>query len=185
MSLCNRLVCFADFGRRPLLAVLFLPLLSNKFFNIYLPTLFAAVLKFFLPLTTSAISGAAISNKSTLTLFAAATIWLRKNGIAVTPLTCASAPNPLPGCWPIPLKNRNSTSLEAIILYIFQVRKKIQTFFWTSKQDEWYRQIQMFFFTARVSQVNVNTMKRTFEQQSEMLITKVLVDHVLSGKYFL
>ena len=47
----------------------------------------------FLPLTTYAVSGTANSNKSAPTRFAAGTIYLRKNGIAVLAITCASAPN--------------------------------------------------------------------------------------------
>ena len=116
MSLRDQLICFADFVGMALLALLFLlppcrtptapfPLWlpsPNCFLKICLPTLFAAVLIFFLPLTTSAISGTANSNKSAPMRFAAGTIYLRKNGIAVLPITCASAPNPRPRCQPTP-----------------------------------------------------------------------------------
>ena len=102
MSLRDRLICFADFVGKPLLALRFLlpPVLLrlpslNCFLKVCLRTLFAAVLIFFLPLTTSAISGTANSNKSAPTRFADGTIYLRKNGIAVLPITCASAPNPV------------------------------------------------------------------------------------------
>ena len=98
MSLRDRLICFVDFVRMILLAVLFLLPLPNCFRKICLPTFFAAVLKFFLPLTTSSISGTAFSNKSARTRFAAGTIYLRKNGIC-----CENAPNPRPSCRPIPL----------------------------------------------------------------------------------
>ena len=64
--------------------------------------IFAAVLKLFLPLTTSEVSGTTNSNKSAPTHFAAGTIYLRKNGYAVLPITCASAPNPRPRCLPTP-----------------------------------------------------------------------------------
>ena len=40
-----------------------------------------------------------------------------------------------------------------------------------------------YFFTARVSQVNVNTMKRSFEQWSELQVAKCLIVHVLSSIY--
>ena len=40
-----------------------------------------------------------------------------------------------------------------------------------------------YFFTARVSQVIVNTMKRIFEQRSELQIAKCLIVHVLSSSY--
>ena len=75
----------------------------NCFFRVCFPTLFAADLKDFLPLITSPISGAANSNKSAPTRFAAGTIYLRKNGIAVLPITCARAPNPRPRCRSTPL----------------------------------------------------------------------------------
>ena len=118
MSLRERLICFEDFVGMTLLAVLFLlpcrmpsdPLRlrlpspsPNCFFRVCLPTLFAAVLKFFLPLTTSAISGTANSNNSAPRRFAAGTIYLRKIGIEVLSITCASAPNPRPRCRPTPL----------------------------------------------------------------------------------
>ena len=123
MSLCDRLVCLADFVGISMLACplpiapfLFqLPLL-NCFFRVCLHTLFAAVWKFFLPLTTSAISGTANSNKSAPTCFAAGTTYLRKNGIAVLPITCARAPKPLPLCLPTALYYGISTCLEATIL---------------------------------------------------------------------
>ena len=38
-----------------------------------------------------------------------------------------------------------------------------------------------YFFTARVSQVKVKTMKRIFEQRSELQVAKCLIVHVLSS----
>ena len=49
----------------------------------------------------------------------------------------------------------------------------------TSDTDRYKR----YFFTARVSQVNVNTMKRIFEQRSELQVAKCLIVHVLSSSY--
>ena len=40
-----------------------------------------------------------------------------------------------------------------------------------------------YFFTARVSQVNVNTTKKKFEQRSELQVAKCLIVHVLSSRY--
>ena len=100
MSLRDRLSCLVDFVGMIRLCLLPLP---NCFFRVCFPTLFAADLKDFLPLITSPISGAANSNKSAPTRFAAGTIYLRKNGIAVLPITCARAPNPLPLCLPTAL----------------------------------------------------------------------------------
>ena len=103
MSLRDRLICFADFVGMTLLAVLFLLPPPICLLRVCLPTLFAAVLKFFLPLTTSAFSGTTNSNKSAPTRFAAGTIYLRKNGIAVLPIIGSSAPNPHPHCRPMAL----------------------------------------------------------------------------------
>ena len=102
MSPRGRLVCFADFDETTLLAVLFLLTLHNCVLKVCLPTLYAVVLKFFLPLTTSAISGAAISNKSAPTRFAGRTINLRNIGIAFLPIVFANASNPRPHCQPKP-----------------------------------------------------------------------------------
>ena len=49
----------------------------------------------------------------------------------------------------------------------------------TSDTDRYKR----YFFTARVSQVNVNTMNRIFEQLSELQVAKCLIVHVLSSSY--
>ena len=102
MSHRDRLDCLVDFVGVILLCLLRLPS-PSCFLRVCFPTLFAAVLKSFLPLTTSAISGTANSNKSAPTRFAAGTTYLRKNGIAVLPITCASAPNPRPRCRPAAL----------------------------------------------------------------------------------
>ena len=75
----------------------------NCFLGVCLPTLFAADLKDFLPLITSPINGATNYNMSAPMRFAAGTTYLGKNGIAVLPITCARAPNPLPLCLPTAL----------------------------------------------------------------------------------
>ena len=116
MSLRDRLICFADFVGMTLLAVLFLLPPPNCFHRVCLPTLFAAVLIFFLPLTTTAISGTANFNKSAPTRFTTGTIYLLKMGIAVLPITCASSRNPGPRCQTTPLWNGISTCFEATIL---------------------------------------------------------------------
>ena len=95
ISLRDRLICFTDFVGLTLLSLFFLLPLPNCFLRVCYPTLFAAVLILLLPLTTSTIFDRANSNKSAPTRFAARTIYLRKNGIAVLPITCATAPNPV------------------------------------------------------------------------------------------
>ena len=129
MSFRDRLDCLVDF-----VGMIFLCLLPlcrtpsapfrlrlpspspNCFLRVCFPTLFAAVLKFFLALATSAISGTANPNMSAPMRCAAGTTYLSKNGIAVLPITCASAPNPRPRCRPTPLQYGISTYLEATIL---------------------------------------------------------------------
>ena len=103
MSLRDRLDCLVDFVEMTLFAVLLLLSPPNCFFRVCFRTLFAAVLKLFLQLTTSAIFGTANCSKSAPTQFAAGTIYLRKNAIAVLPIFCASAPNPRPRCRPTPV----------------------------------------------------------------------------------
>ena len=105
ISLRNGLVCFNVFVANILFALLFLLLPPNCSLRVCPHTPFAAVLKFFLPLITSAISGTANSNKSVPTRFAAGTIYLHKKGFAVLRITCASVLNPRPGCRPSLLRN--------------------------------------------------------------------------------
>ena len=76
----------------------------NCFLTVFVPTSFANVLSFLRPLTTSPISGAAISNKSAPILFAARTTYFLIKGIAVLPRVCARAPKPLPRCLACPQK---------------------------------------------------------------------------------
>ena len=129
MSLRDRMICFADFVGMtlhvcptPFAPFLFLLPLPNCFPSVCLPTLVAAVSKFFLPLTTSAISGAANSNQSAYTRFAGGTIHSRKIRIAVLPITCASAPNPR--CRPTLFRMESVHVLKQPSCKVFQVRNK-------------------------------------------------------------
>ena len=92
--------CLEEFVRMPLLCLLPLPCC---FFKVYVPTLFASLLEIFLPLTTSTVPDAANSVKSAATRFAAGTKYLRRDGIVDLLLTCASAPNNIQRCQPMPL----------------------------------------------------------------------------------
>ena len=40
-----------------------------------------------------------------------------------------------------------------------------------------------YFFAARVSQVDVNTMKKVLEQGSDLQVAKCLIDHILCSNY--
>ena len=123
MSPRDRLDCLVDFVGMILLRLLppCLPTAlrlpsPNCFHRVCFPTLFAAVLNYFLPLITSPISGTSNSNMSAPMRFAAGTTYLRKKGIVVLPITCARAPNPLPLCLPTALYYGISTCLDATIL---------------------------------------------------------------------
>ena len=74
MSQRDRLVCFADCVGMTLLAVFFQLSLPECFLRVCFQTIFVAVWNIFLPLTSSAFSGAANSKKSALTRFEADTI---------------------------------------------------------------------------------------------------------------
>ena len=63
--------------------------------KVFFPTSAATDLSFFFPVKTIPISGAAVSIKSAPTLFAAGATYRLKNGIAVLPIVCATAPLPL------------------------------------------------------------------------------------------
>ena len=71
-SLCDQLVCLIVFVGMTVLCQVPLP---NCFLNVCLPTLFAALLKLFRPLTSSATSGAASSIESAPASFAAGTTY--------------------------------------------------------------------------------------------------------------
>ena len=93
MSLREQLNCLVDFVGMILLSLLLLP---KCFLRLCFITLSAAVLKDFLPLITSPISGAANTNMSVPMLFAAETTFLRKKRIAVLTIICAKAQILLP-----------------------------------------------------------------------------------------
>ena len=102
--LCLLPPCLPYASSLPLTAPFRLRLPSpNCFFRVCFPTHFAADSNDFLPLITSLTFGPANSNLSAPIRFAAGTNYLRKNGIEVLPITCASALKPLPLCFPTPL----------------------------------------------------------------------------------
>ena len=72
---------------------------------------------FFPQLTTSAICSTTSSNKSASTGFAAGTIYSRKKGTLILPITGALSPKPLPRYRPIQLQNGIPSCFEATIVY--------------------------------------------------------------------
>ena len=65
----------------------------------------------------------------------------------------------------------------------FRLEMKVGSFSEHQNKTSDTNRYKRFFFTARVSQVNVNTMKRIFEQRSELKFAKCLIVHVLSSSY--
>ena len=116
ISLCHRFAGFADFVEKSLLAFFFLLQLLNSFPRVCLSPLCEAILKFFLQLTTCAISITAYSIKSAPARFTAGNTFLRKNGIAVLQISYTSALNHRPRCRLIPLWIGISIWLEATTL---------------------------------------------------------------------
>ena len=91
---CDRLVCFADaFGKTLLVVFFLLPTqqISQSLSSLTLCSCIEIVSTF----NNVWIFGAADSNKSAPSHFAAGTTCLRKNGIADLPDTCASLRNPV------------------------------------------------------------------------------------------
>ena len=200
MSLPDRLVCFADFvgmnllaRRTPKAPLLFLLPLLNCFLRVCLLTLFAAVLKFFPPRTTSANSRhswhscnlwhSKVQQNSTYAFCSWDDIFAKK-------YDCSSRNN-LCKCTDSPSTLSTNTSIEWNIYFSWSnhlvtsfrlemnVGSILERQIKTSDTDRYKR----YFFTARVYQVNVNTMKRIFEQRSELQVAKCLIVHVLFSSY--
>ena len=166
MSLRDRLDCSLDFVGMILLCLLPLP---NCFFRDCFPTLFAAVLKDFLPLITYPICGAANSNMSAPLRFAAGTTYLRKKGIAVLPITCARAlksPSPLSSKPSIIWNFYLSWSNHLVVPYVLEMNVG-HLFKHENKASDTDR-YKGYFCNRCVSQINVYTMKRIFEQRSKL-----------------
>ena len=183
MFLRDQLACFADFVELTLLAVFLLLPVPTCFLTVCLPTFFAAVLKLYLLLTTTSVSGAANSNQSAATRFPTRTINLLNWSIAGLPISCARTANHLPRCSSLSLLNGISTCSKHPSCSVFFGRNEWWILSQTSKQDECYRSIQKFFFTACVFQSNVKPMKWFLEQRSDLWVTKCLIVHVLSSDY--
>ena len=182
MSRRDRLICFADFVGKTLLAVLSLLPLPNCFLRVSLPTLFAVVLNLFPALTTSAVSSAANSQVSTYPFCSCDDIFTQK-------WNC-SPPNNLYKCTESPFTFSTNNSIE-LNLYLswsnylvtsFRLEMIVGDFSEHQNNTSETNRNKSYFFTALMSQVHVNTMKRSSEQQSELQVGKRLIVHVLSGR---
>ena len=137
--------------------------IPSYFLKVCLPTLLAAVLKIFFPLTTSATCGAANSNKSAPTRFAAGMIYFLKKWMAVLPITLAQG---LQNHALFDVQYLCSREVQECLMQPFYTLILIQTNIRDvskhknkssySHQDKWN------LLTRRVSQINVYAVKRVF-----------------------
>ena len=132
------------------------------FLIVCLPKLLAAVLNFFSPLTTSATSGTANSNKSAPTRFAAGTIYFLKKGMAVLPITCARAPKPRP----LDVQYLFSREVQECLMKPFHtlilIPMNVRNFSKHEKRSSYSHRDKRNLLTRRVSQINVYAVKRVF-----------------------
>ena len=173
--------CWNDSAR----SLFLLPLL-NCFFSVCLPTLFAAALKIFLPLTKSASSSAAILNNAAPTRFAAGTIFFAQKRNCSSPINLCK-------CTKSPSTFSTNASIKWSLYLSLSWSNQLVTSFRLEKNDGGSSEHQNktndtnrckgYFCTARVSQVNLNTMKKIFKQRSGLQVAKCLIVHVLSSSY--
>ena len=102
-----------------------------------------------------------------------------------------SSPNNLCKCTESPSTLSTNTSVEWNLYFSwsnhlvtsFRLEMNIGSFSEHQNKTSDTDRYKSYFFTTLVSQVNVNTMKRIFEQRSELHVAKCLVVHVLSSSY--
>ena len=183
LYLCDQLVCFADFAGMTLFALFFLLPLFNCFLRVCLLTPFAAVLKSFLPPITSAISDRRNSNNQHPRVLQLGQIFTQKEN-------CSSLNNLCKCTETAPLFSTN-TSLEwnpflsGSNHLVTSLRLEMNVGGFSDYQNKMSDTdgYNGYFFTARVSQVNVNAMKKNFEQRSELQVAKCLIVRVMSSSY--
>ena len=104
-----------------------------------------------------------------------------------------SSPNNLFKCTESPSMLSTNTSLEwnlysswsnlEVAITSFRLEMNVGGFSKHHNKTSDTDRYKWYFFTARVSQVNVNTMEKNFEQRSELQFAKYLIVHVLSSSY--
>ena len=102
-----------------------------------------------------------------------------------------SSPKNLCKCTKSPSSLSTNTSIEWNLYYSwsnhlvtsFRLEMNVGSFSEHQNKTSDTDRYKWYFITARVSQVNVNTMKRIFEQRSELQVAKCLIVHVLSSSY--
>ena len=132
------------------------------FLNVCLSTFLAAVLKFFFPLTLSATSGTANSNKSAPTSFAAGTIFFLKKGMAVLPINCKKLQNHAP----FDVQYLCSREVQECLMQPFYTLilfpMNVRNFSKHENKSSYSHQNKWNLLTRRVSQINVYAVKRVF-----------------------
>ena len=153
--------------------------------NVCHPTLLAAVLKVFFPLTTSATSGTANSNKSAPTRFAAGTIFFLKKGMVVFPKLCARAPKPRAF---FDVQYLCSREVQECLMHPFYtqilIEMIVRNFSKHENRSSYSHRDKGNLLSRRVSKINVYAEKRVFQQSSELKVAKCLIVHVLSSSYY-
>ena len=160
--------CLEDFVGLTLLALLFLLPLPNCFLRVCLPTLFAAVLKFFLPLTISAFSDTSKSNKSAPTCLAAETRHFHKKVNWSSHKNLCMCTKTAPTSTETAMEKKLSLSWSNLLVKYFRLETNVRGFSNHPNKTSDTNRYKGYFFTARVSQVIVNTLKKTFEQRSKL-----------------
>ena len=158
MSLCDRLLRFK------LLTGMLLFCLPPpcSFLNVCLPTVLAAVFKFFFPLTTSATSGTANFKKSAPTRFAAGTIYVLEKEMAVLPITCSSLQNHAL----FDVQYFCSREVQECLMQPFYTlilnKMNVRNFSKHEKNSSYSHRDKGNLLSRRVSQINVYAVKRIF-----------------------
>ena len=162
-----------------------LPSTSICFLSVCLPTLLDAVLKLFFPLTRSATSGNANSNKSAPTHYAAGAKFFLKKRMAVLPITCAWVLKRHSVWRPIPLYSEVEEYLMQPFFTLILLQKKFGNFSKHWNKSNYSQWDQRNLLTRCVSQINMYAVIRVFQQSSKLKIGKCLIVQVLSSNYYI
>ena len=151
------------------------------FLNVCLPTLSAAVLKFFFALTTSATSGTSNFNKSAPTRIAAGTILFLKKSMAVSQKLAQELQNHAL----FDVQDLCSREVQECLMQPFYTliltQMKVRNFSKHENNSSFSNRHKGNLLTRRVSQINVYAVKRVFQQSSKLKIANCLIFHVLSS----
>ena len=174
---------FCGFWWNDLHAVFSLLPLSICFLKFCLPTFFAAVLNFLLPINNLCKFWSSKIQQDSTHVFCRDDVFTQK-------VNCGSSNN-LCKCNETPTTLLTITSIEwepysswsNNLVTSLRLEFKVGGFSEHQKKTSDTDSYKVYFFTTRFPQTNVNTMKRVFEHRSEMQVAKGLIVHVLSSNY--